>query len=735
MKYENSIRNGVANNAQLPDDINLVERGYTGKTLKFCFKSHCNCRFQGVPGCPFYLLYFVMILLLGCQYLRAQDNQHLYDSVMIIISDEKINFDEKDRAAYAVMDSLPLNSRIVLLQKLVHLSKTSDDRISKTIALYSDIILMYAYLEDFDHARLYADTTLQYENRADELTLARLYYVIGNLYGKQVLTKQAHEFYYKSLGYFEKAGGNQQAQIDILYNLAVAYVFQKDTINAKKILGKMLPLVQQAGDIVSQVYFYTIAGSYYEILYDNRKEETQFRDSVLLYDTQIIHIYESITNPPITYGYQISYNYLRWATYAMELPGADMDIIKERIEKAKRIANPDQPEFVISYRLNLALYYLKVKNYYEAVKEAEGMLKLLNQFDKPDYNSYVIVYETLSKAYEASGNYVLALKYEKLNSEYQKKLYDQESYKTIQELQTRYEVTKKEEDIQRLTERNQFQERIRYLTLGILGITLLAAILGFLWFRRKRKSDADALKIAKLQQQEAELKAEMETAKLEEKEREFDVLASGMEMRQIKSYLDGLEAERTRLAGELHDNVSNALLGVKFKMQTPGVSQEEISSMLQGIHEHVRNISHELMPPVFQHATLAEIIADYVYMQNDMNGLHFECHIEPEDGWEGLPQETALELHRITQEVCGNALKHAKAKNIRISLHREENRVILSISDDGRGMDTTVKKPGLGLQIIHDRTAKMNGIVEIQSEPEKGTTIKVVVDWRQIKNG
>ncbi len=352
--------------------------------------------------------------------------------------------------------------------------------------------------------------------------------------------------------------------------------------------------------------------------------------------------------------------------------------------------------------------------YSNAIPFLEKAIDLKKSAEREIDSESITIYQRLSEAYQKGPkNYQKALYYKQMQYNLADSIHKKSHSEAMAEFGVKYEATEKELEITQLNLQQEHMktEKVRIVIWLVVIIALfLGALLYSMILRQKKRTEKILL-----------------NQKLEEKEREFDTLASDMEMRQVKSYLDGLEAERTRLAGELHDNVSNALLGVEFKMRVPGTSQEEVSGMLRGIHEHVRNISHELMPPVFQHATLAEIIADYVYMQNGMSGPHFECRIDPEDGWEDLPLETALELHRIVQEACGNALKHSGAPLISITLQRNGNRVTLMVKDYGRGLYVDSKKSGWGLQIIHDRAAKMNGLAEIVSAVGKGTTITVTV--------
>ena len=101
-----------------------------------------------------------------------------------------------------------------------------------------------------------------------------------------------------------------------------------------------------------------------------------------------------------------------------------------------------------------------------------------------------------------------------------------------------------------------------------------------------------------------------------EKEREFLELQKETEQRLTRKYIDGLESERERMATELHDDVCNSLLALEMNIRT--ISGEESSDLseqlglLSNTRERLRTLSHELLPPAFQYATLDEMLGDYV---------------------------------------------------------------------------------------------------------------------------
>ena len=101
-----------------------------------------------------------------------------------------------------------------------------------------------------------------------------------------------------------------------------------------------------------------------------------------------------------------------------------------------------------------------------------------------------------------------------------------------------------------------------------------------------------------------------------EKEREFLELQKETEQRLTRKYIDGLESERERMATELHDDVCNNLLALEMNIRTisteEGADLDKQLDLLNNTRERLRKLSHELMPPVFQYATLDELLADYV---------------------------------------------------------------------------------------------------------------------------
>ena len=88
-----------------------------------------------------------------------------------------------------------------------------------------------------------------------------------------------------------------------------------------------------------------------------------------------------------------------------------------------------------------------------------------------------------------------------------------------------------------------------------------------------------------------------------------------------------------------------------------------------------------------------------------------------------LPPDTESELLRIAQEALGNALKHARAGRVDISLSYGQRQVVLVVADDGRGFDTGHSTGGFGLTSMQERASRINALLDISSLPGKGAQV------------
>jgi signal transduction histidine kinase len=144
----------------------------------------------------------------------------------------------------------------------------------------------------------------------------------------------------------------------------------------------------------------------------------------------------------------------------------------------------------------------------------------------------------------------------------------------------------------------------------------------------------------------------------------------------------------------------------------------------------IRQLSHDLHPPLLQEAGLPSAVTAYCEQFSAASGIPVAC--EADEHVRELSRGAGLALFRIVQEALGNAAKHAAANHIVVRLTRSDGVVTLTVSDDGVGLDRgkLASGGGLGLVMMRERASQLNGTFEFESAPGRGTTIKVVIPFR-----
>ncbi len=200
------------------------------------------------------------------------------------------------------------------------------------------------------------------------------------------------------------------------------------------------------------------------------------------------------------------------------------------------------------------------------------------------------------------------------------------------------------------------------------------------------------------------------------------------------------EQERIRIAGELHDGVMQEMLAVTMMLGTAkrriaDVSEakatiDKVQQKLIEVGTDIRQLSHDLHPPILQEAGLPDAVRAYCEQVSASSSIPVSC--EADDRVRDLSRGAALALFRIVQEALGNAAKHARATRIAVRLTRTGNDVFLTVSDDGAGFNVGQlgTSGGLGLIMMRERASQLNGTFAFESAAGRGTTIRVVIPFR-----
>ena len=342
-------------------------------------------------------------------------------------------------------------------------------------------------------------------------------------------------------------------------------------------------------------------------------------------------------------------------------------------------ALPAESAEVQGYRETMAKIFQSMGHYRES-------LELWKHLEKVSATNSQVPSDILSlmiaRDYKALGQMVKASEYYERAYRLADSLHTADLETSLSEFSVKYETAEKELEISRLNEAQSLQ-KARTLKWSVIAIAAMAALavfaLSYFYRRRKRKKEEE-LKIA-------------------------------------KSYIEGLEQERSRLAKDLHDGVCNDLLGIGLQLKSLPQNEEldRICSILEQTRAEVRGISHELIPPKFHNVTLKETVEAYTERFRRSSEISLDCLCENKDvEWEFLPAHISYEVYRVMQEILSNIVKHSGATWIRIRLFLEPDRVILKISDDGR--QSEVQGSGIGSETVRERTTAVGGRFTAESD-------------------
>jgi PAS domain S-box-containing protein len=198
-----------------------------------------------------------------------------------------------------------------------------------------------------------------------------------------------------------------------------------------------------------------------------------------------------------------------------------------------------------------------------------------------------------------------------------------------------------------------------------------------------------------------------------------------------QSTIETQERERGEIGKELHDNVNQILTTTKLYLELTATSPELSDELIQKstkniiyVINEIRQLSRSLINPSLGDLGLTDSINDLIENLNLTKKLRIT--FKPGKKIDVLLSEAQkLMIYRIIQEALNNAVKHAKAKNVTVSLQQKGPNVYLYISDDGNGFNTETIKKGAGLKNIQNRVYLADGTLDIQSEPGSGCTLTI----------
>lgn len=213
-----------------------------------------------------------------------------------------------------------------------------------------------------------------------------------------------------------------------------------------------------------------------------------------------------------------------------------------------------------------------------------------------------------------------------------------------------------------------------------------------------------------------------------------------LRVRRMRAQFDAVLAERTRIAREIHDNLAQEMLGISVQLEVVARTMPSTADVAKGHLDRVRlQVRHgiaearryvwDLRSHALDNADLPTALSETARRLTSNSPKQIETKVQVSGTFRPLPRPVEDNLLRISQEAINNAVNHAEAQTISVTLSFDSSSVQLIVKDDGRGFDqATVKTNGhFGLVGMRERATRIGGTLNVVSNPGHGTEIVVDV--------
>jgi signal transduction histidine kinase len=605
-------------------------------------------------------------------------NDSLYRKFLFDLSDEYY-YNNENNKSYAIS------------QRVLKLSLNAKDTVSITKA--------YSYIGDY-HQISHKDSAYYYYQKAEKLNrLLNRNYHIGKMLFKKAYILFFEGNYIESEAQVANAllylkNENDAEMLYVAYSL-LGLNFERleeyqEALKYQLLAKNVINKIDGANSNLEKKYLYNIESS---INIANIYEKTnQYEKSIQLLN--------SIITPRLKEKTPSNYVLVLGNIGYMRMKKGVIKDTDNYFKEALNLSIKNNFENNKAYQLkNLGEYYAIVKDTTTSIKylneslqlaqklkmgeEIKKSLQLLSQVDYKNATfydkKYIAISDSLTKAQRINRN-----KYARIE----------------------YETSVVEDENKILSTKNT------YILIGsIVMILILVSII--------------ILRYIKSQKREIEFRKSQQKAE----EEIFDLLKEY----QLKLSI-AKELEQNRISKELHDSVMNKLYGARMQLGLLNeYNEEEIKEkrlvyvdLLQEIEQEIRTISHDLHTEINEtQFDYSNLLSNLIHLQNEIGTTSFTLHIAPEIIWDSIDSLIKVTIFRIVQESLLNISKHANADTCYVSILLDDGHLVLEIKDDGIGFDLNATKQGIGLQNIQERAKTISAILEVNSKPNKGTTIRL----------
>lgn len=407
--------------------------------------------------------------------------------------------------------------------------------------------------------------------------------------------------------------------------------------------------------------------------------------------------------------------------------------------------------FIGTSHLNLASAYSQLKEYDKALKyydtaytifiekkNQDGLMRvttnrgvLYNKINLPELalldctkgkkiaeeiNDTEFIYQSCNCLYFANkklGNFTEALKNHEQYTAVKDSLFNEKNIRKITQVGMQYEFDKKEAQQNLKIEKEKQSKNLILAGLIVSGLILIGL---FIFFKKR----------IKYQKTIATQNEALQKQKITELQQKNKLTA-------LNSMIEGQEAERLRIAKDLHDTLGGLLSTIKahftgIQNQCNEISNipltQKTNQLIDQACLSVRRVSHNMMPHSLRLSGLSGAFED---LGEQLEQQGYNINLEIQNIPSNIEETKKIMLYRIAQEVLTNIRKHADAASILVQLIGSKNQLTLIIEDDGKGFkyNEAYNKGGVGIENINSRVSYLDGTIVWDSEIGKGTTVTI----------
>lgn len=596
------------------------------------------------------------------------------------------------------------DSALYYIKEATHHSKEMNHAFLLSRCYYN--LGYYYYIQkDLNLSKYYTDLSFPFavQSKNDKI-LALNYNQLGLIYRDRSNYNKALEHFLKSLRIAENSNLSRNTSV-ALHNLGYLYELQTDTVKALNYYNRSqeiafkndlkfellasynnLAILQSKIDKDKSIEYYKKA---YAIAVELNDKYQQF--NILINLSDIYSVYKN--KAFIRYSFQ----------YLLQ---------------AKNIASELSDKTLMFYvYFNLGGCYKNTKKYDLAIANYDKAKELSKKgiSDEQKLN--------LLKAYELtyleSGDFSQAYLYKENYNNLKDSIFSIEKNKAFDEIQTRYEVEKKNLRIDLLSKEKLIERNKKRLMLYISAGLFLSLFLVFLFFRQRIKTQNLIL-------EKEHLIYEQETERLRQQQ----------ELKWVKGVVEGQDKEQNRVAKEIHDGIGGALAGIKLELAqyNSELKSKKIESIVEQItlaFTNLRMISHNLSLNYLKDKNMENLLLELKQEYENRGEFKVEILVYPKESLNQLKETIKHQIYRVIQELMNNVSKHAKANAIFLNFTKHDDFLNIIVEDDGCGFDNNAKN-GIGLNNIAERLSAIESIFNIESSVGKGTIITIDIPISQL---